>query len=96
MCCSSSAQGVAEGSIRRGRGAADWAACWIWGCRVRRAQGQRQAQSVRDSGDGVAQRKRLQSKSAEDLIAVASTVEKALRASGRMRYSCATQSVRCR
>lgn len=73
--------GVAKGASG-GAGAADWAGLLDLGlsvCDALKAKGGLKASAT---WDGVAQRKRLQSKSAEDLIAVASTVEKALRASG--------------
>ncbi len=73
--------GVAKGASG-GAGAADWAGLLDLGlsaCDALKAKGSLKSPAT---WDGVELRRRLESKSADDLIAVASAVEKALRSSG--------------
>ncbi|MBL9005533.1 MAG: SIR2 family protein [Myxococcales bacterium] len=73
--------GVAKGASG-GAGAADWSGLLDLGvsaCDALKAKGALKSSAL---WDGVELRRRLESKSADDLIAVASAVEKALRASG--------------
>lgn len=73
--------GVAKGASG-GAGAADWGGLLDLGlsaCDALKAKGALKSSAI---WDGIELRRRLESKSADDLVAVASAVEKALRASG--------------